>query len=59
LENTLKYEEAIKKFDGSARKMAEALGVSVPAVQYWKSTGQIPSVRAFQIKVLIDDNKDI
>ena len=55
----MKYEEAIKKFDGSARKMAEALGVSVPAVQYWKSTGVIPSVRAFQIKVLTDDNKDV
>lgn len=53
------YEEAISKFDGSARRMAEALGVSVPAVQYWKSTGVIPTVREFQIKVLTDANKDV
>jgi len=55
----LKFEDAVKKFDGSARKMAEALGVSVPAVQYWKSTGTIPAVRVFQIEVLTNDNKDV
>ncbi len=53
------YEEAVQKFNGSARQMAEALGVSVPAVQYWKKTNEIPKVRQFQIQVLTNDNQDL
>ena len=49
------YDEAVQRFNGSARQMAEALGVSVPAVQYWKSTGAIPKVRQFQIETITND----
>lgn len=46
------FDEAVKLFNGSRRQLAEALGVSQPAVQYWSRTGVIPKVRQFQIEVL-------
>lgn len=48
----MKFEDAIKLFNNSAREMGETLGVSQPAVQYWKKTGQIPKVRQQQIELL-------
>lgn len=48
----MKYEDAIKLFNNSAREMGETLGVSQPAVQYWKKTGEIPKVRQQQIELL-------
>ena len=48
----MKYEDAIKLFNNSAREMGETLGVSQPAVQYWKKTGKIPKVRQQQIELL-------
>lgn len=54
----MKYEDAIKLFNNSAREMGETLGVSQPAVQYWKKTGKIPKVREQQIKLMQNSNNE-
>lgn len=43
-------QEALDMFDGSARKMAEALGVSVQAIHQWGDV--VPELRVYQIKAL-------
>jgi len=49
----MNFNEAVALFDNNRRKMAETLGVSQPAVQYWSKTGTIPKLRQFQIEVLL------
>ena len=51
------YNEAIKLFDNSRRKMAETLGLSVQAIQHHSKTPdrELPAVRTFQIKTLLKD----
>lgn len=46
-------EEAKALFDGSARKLAEALGITEQAVSQWG--GLVPELRVYQIKVLIKE----
>jgi hypothetical protein len=42
--------EALALFDGSARQLAEACGISVQAVHQWGDT--VPPLRVFQIESL-------
>jgi hypothetical protein len=46
------YNEAIKLYDGSRRKMAESLGLSVQGVQHYSKnpTKDLPPARVFMIK---------
>ena len=41
-------QEALDLFDGSARKLAEAIGVSVQAIHQWAD--EVPELRAYQIR---------
>lgn len=50
-------QEALEIFDGSARKLAVALGVSVQAVHQWSD--KIPELRVFQIKDLRDKREAV
>ncbi len=43
-------DEAKALFDGSIRKLAEALGITEQAVRQWG--GQVPELRVYQIKVI-------
>ena len=45
-------QEAIDLFDGSVRRLAEALGLSVQAVHQWEDT--VPLLREYQIKEIIE-----
>lgn len=49
------YNDAIKLFDGSVRKMADALKVSTQSIYYYKKHGDdpLPDVRVFQIKTIL------
>jgi len=50
-------EEAKKLFDGSVRKLAEALGITEQAVHQWG--GVVPDLRVYQIKALSKgDNRE-
>jgi DNA-binding transcriptional regulator YiaG len=49
--------EALSHFNNSRRELAEALGVSTQAVQYWADEEQIPELRAYQIKEIISNRK--
>lgn len=42
--------EALDLFDGSARALAEALGITEQAVHQWGDT--VPELRVYQIKEL-------
>ncbi len=44
-------EEALRLFDGSARKLADALGITEQAVHQWGDV--IPMLRAYQIRNII------
>ena len=46
------YNEAIKLYDGSRRKMAENLGLSVQAIQHYSKNPDmdLPPARVFMIK---------
>ena len=46
-------EEALLHFNNSRRELAEALGVSTQAVQYWSDDGEIPQLRVYQINEII------
>ncbi|MBL0142632.1 MAG: hypothetical protein IPP91_11165 [Betaproteobacteria bacterium] len=48
----MKKSEALAHFDGSVAKLAEALGISRPAVYLWPDE-QIPELRAFQIAKIV------
>lgn len=48
-------QEALAMFDGSFRKLAEALGLSVQAVRQWGD--QVPELRAFQIRALMEKSQ--
>ena len=48
--------EAIAMFGGSARKMAEALGISTSAVYQWGAT--VPPRRAYEIRDIINATVD-
>jgi DNA-binding transcriptional regulator YiaG len=50
-------DEALSYFNNSRRELAEALGVSTQAVQYWADEEQIPELRAYQIKEIIANRK--
>ena len=50
-------EEALSHFNNSRRELAEALGVSTQAVQYWADEEQIPELRAYQIKEIISKSR--
>lgn len=50
----MKTEEAIKYFQGK-RRLADALGISVQAVQAWKEN--VPALREYQIKELMRGKK--
>ena len=43
-------QEAIDLFDGSIRKLAEALGITEQAVSQWGD--EVPELRAYQIREL-------
>ena len=45
--------EALSHFNNSRRELAEALGISTQAVQYWVEDDQIPELREYQIKEII------
>lgn len=45
--------EALSHFNNSRRELAEALGISTQAVQYWAEEDQIPELREYQIKEII------
>jgi hypothetical protein len=47
-------EEALAKFGGSRRRLAEALGISVQAVAQWGA--QVPPLRVYQIKELLNES---
>jgi DNA-binding transcriptional regulator YiaG len=53
------YKEALSYFDNSRRKLAEALGVSTQAVQYWADEDQIPKLREYQIKEIIANKEKL
>ena len=57
------YNEAIKLYNGSRRKMAESLGISVQAVAFYgkKPDEELPPHRVFMIKTLlgIKDNLEV
>ncbi len=44
--------EALSMFDGSFRKLAEALGLSVQAVRQWGD--EVPELRAFQLRAIAE-----
>jgi DNA-binding transcriptional regulator YiaG len=46
-------EQALSHFNNSRRELAEALGVSTQAVQYWADDGEIPQLRVYQINEII------
>jgi len=49
------YNDAIKLYDGSRRKMAEHLGLSVQSVQHYSRNPEreLPPARVFMIKTLL------
>lgn len=51
------YNEAIKLFGNSKRKMAETLGVAVQTIQHHSKNPEkeLPPVRTFQIETLMKD----
>ena len=51
------YNEAIKLYNGSRRKMAESLGISVQAVAFYgkKPDEELPPHRVFMINALHGD----
>ena len=57
------YNQAIKLYDGSQRKMAEHLGLSVQAVAHYSKNpdAPLPPARVFMIKTLlgIKDNLQV
>jgi|TARA_R110001632_G_scaffold176072_1_gene295756 hypothetical protein len=57
------YNEAIKLYDGSRRKMAEHLGLSVQGVQHYSKNPdkELPPARDFMIKTKfgITDNPKV
>lgn len=50
----MKTKEAIEYFKGK-RRLADALGISVQAVQAWKEN--VPALREYQIKELMRGKK--
>jgi transcriptional repressor of cell division inhibition gene dicB len=48
MRETMKKEEALAVFNGSQRRLAEALGLSVQAVNQWGD--EVPPLRAYQIR---------
>ncbi len=53
------YNEAIKLYNGSRRKMAESLGISVQAVAFYGKNpdAELPPHRVFMINALHGDVK--
>jgi len=43
------FEEAVKLFNGSRRKMAKHFDVSVQCVQHWSKLGVLPKLRAYEL----------
>lgn len=44
-------QQAIDLFDGSVRKLAEALGITEQAVHQWGDT--VPELRVYQIREIV------
>lgn len=44
-------DEAKKLFDGSVRKLANALGITEQAVHQWG--GEVPELRVYQIREIV------
>jgi hypothetical protein len=55
--NNMTYNEAIKLYNGSRRKMAESLGISVQGVAFYGKNpdGELPPHRVFMINALHGD----
>lgn len=51
--------EALSYFNNSRRELAEALGISTQAVQYWVDEEQIPKLREYQIKEIIANRGNV
>jgi len=51
----MKYNEVIKLFNNSRRKLANELDISVQAVSKWaqRPNKEIPKVRQFQVKTIL------
>lgn len=48
-------DEAIKLFDGSVRKLADALGITEQAISQWGEN--VPELRVYQIRELLSERK--
>lgn len=46
-------DEAKQFFEGSARKLADALGITEQAIHQWGE--QVPELRQYQIKVIVQE----
>lgn len=53
----MKTEDAIKHFDSSIRKLAEALGITREAVYQWGET--VPALRVYQIREILAEREKV